>query len=261
MKLKSFFLAFTMIMVMSALFYSCKKDTTTNPSSSSSNSDKTEAPDVYKKIYGASDIYVEDGFVVIKVNGRPDHKSPYYSGTQWSSTLYEDYITGGGTNSSWNQNPNKIGTQNYTYKIPLNPTAATNHVATNLGSIGVALNGVAFYNQYAGPSQPLTTEINSFDQYGGHPDQSNTYHYHVEPTYLTGLYGKSTLLGFLLDGFPVYGPQESGNTLVSSDLDAYHGHTHATADYPNGIYHYHITSDSPYINGNGYYGTAGTATK
>jgi hypothetical protein len=28
-----------------------------------------------------------------------------------------------------------------------------------------------------------------------------------------------------------------------------------TADYPNAIYHYHVTNSDPYINGNGYYGT------
>lgn len=44
-------------------------------------------------------------------------------------------------------------------------------------------------------------------------------------------------------------------------LDAYHGHTHATADYPNGIYHYHINATDPYINGSGFYGTAGTVTQ
>ena len=69
-------------------------------------------------------------------------------------------------------------------------------------------------------------------------------------------------MGFLLDGFPVYGPQEeSGTTVMSSGLDVYHGHTHATVDFPNGTYHYHFTADAPYMNGNGYYGTAGTVTK
>jgi hypothetical protein len=69
-------------------------------------------------------------------------------------------------------------------------------------------------------------------------------------------------MGFLLDGFPVYGPQEeNGTTVTSNMLDAYHGHIHATIDFPNGIYHYHFTSDSPYMNGNGYYGTPGTVSQ
>jgi hypothetical protein len=65
----------------------------------------------------------------------------------------------------------------------------------------------------------------------------------------------------LLDGFPVYGPMENGAAVNNADLDVYHGHSHATAEYPDGIYHYHITSTDPYINGDGFYGTAGTVTQ
>mgnify|MGYP001572441001 FL=1 len=83
----------------------------------------------------------------------------------------------------------------------------------------------------------------------------------MEPLYLTTQNGKAALLGFLLDGFPVYGPLENGSTVVSSSLDQYNGHTHATTEYPNGIYHYHITDDAPYINGGQFYGTPGTTTR
>jgi hypothetical protein len=138
---------------------------------------------------------------------------------------------------------------------------ATNHQATQLGAIGVSLNGVPFFNQYAMGNTPLTNEMNSFDQYNGHPAQTSEYHYHLEPLYLTTTKGKDALLGFLLDGFPVYGPVENGKTITNADLDDYHGHSHATADYPNGIYHYHITSADPYINGDGYYGIPGTVSK
>lgn len=219
----------------------------------------TDALAVYKKIYGATEIYEEGNFIVIKTNGRPEHKSPYYTGTAWAATLYEAY---NGTNTAWSQNPNKIAAFSYTFKIPKNPTSAATKSATPLGAIGVSLNGVPFYNQYAGPNnQALTSEINSFDQYNGHPQQQGAYHYHLEPSWLTALKGKDALLGFLLDGFPVYGPMENGKAVTNSDLDAYHGHTHATSDYPNGIYHYHITSTDPYINGSGFYGTAGTVTQ
>jgi hypothetical protein len=83
----------------------------------------------------------------------------------------------------------------------------------------------------------------------------------MEPIYLLNYLGWDALLGFLLDGFPVYGPIENGVTVTTADLDAYHGHFHATADYPDGIYHYHVTSQDPYINGDGFYGTAGTVTQ
>lgn len=230
------------------LFTQCKKDEETT----------TEVPEVYKKIYGATDLYIDGDYVVIKSNGRPEHKSPYYSGTQWQSSLYEAY---NGSNTNFSQNPNKISAQSYTFKIPLNPSQAASSEATPLGPMGVCVNGVAFYNQYAGPNnQALTSEINSFDQYNGHPDQGYRYHYHVEPSYVTALKGNDALIGFLLDGFPVYGPYENGSLVNSASLDTYHGHSHATADYPNGIYHYHVTSASPYINGSGFYGTPGTVT-
>ena len=216
-----------------------------------------DVPEIYQKIYSASDIYLEDEFVVIQVNGVPDHNSPYFDASDDRNVAYS------GTNENFNLNPNRIDLNaNYTYKIPLNPTAASNPRPTQLGSIGVALNGVSFYNQYAGPNnQPLTDEIDSFDQYNGHPQRVGEYHYHVEPTYLTQSQGNNVLLGFLLDGFPVYGPFENGARVVNSLLDEYHGHEHVTADYPEGIYHYHITDADPYINGSGYYGTAGTVTR
>ncbi|MES2779781.1 MAG: YHYH protein, partial [Bacteroidota bacterium] len=129
------------------------------------------------------------------------------------------------------------------------------------GPIGVAINGIPLFNQYAAMGAPLTSEIISFDQYGGHPQQQGQYHYHIEPYYITAQKSKAVLLGFLLDGFPVYGPLEDGKTLTSADLDVYHGHVHATTEYPNGIYHYHFTADSPYLNGNGFFGTAGTVSQ
>jgi hypothetical protein len=245
--LKSIFIA-AVVMIM----LGC--DTSDDPSSSN-NTD--EIPDVYTKIYGATDMYIEGDYLVIKSNGRPDHKSPYYQGTTWAS-MYEAY---NGSNELWNQNPNKIGTVNYTFKIPLNPSEATNHGATPMGPMGISINGVPFFNQYAAGGVALGDEINSFDQYNGHPAMGSDYHYHIEPLYLTSVKGQNALLGFLLDGFPVYGPVENNVAVTNDNLDAYHGHTHATTEYPNGIYHYHITSNSPYINGSGFYGTAGTVSK
>lgn len=250
--------SFLFLSVVSIVALGCKKNDDAQVIPKVDTTPKEVAPAVYHKIYGARDVYVQGDYVVIKSTGLPDHKSPYYQGTKWSTTMYEAY---NGTNASWNQNPNKISSSSYTFKIPKSPTVGTTHAATPLGAIGVALNGVPFYNQYAGPSQPLTSEINSFDQYNGHPQQHGKYHYHVEPVSLTTAKGTDALLGFLLDGFPVYGPYENENSVSNNDLDTFHGHTHATADYPDGIYHYHITSSDPYINGAGFYGTAGTVSQ
>ncbi|KAA5537010.1 YHYH protein [Taibaiella lutea] len=222
------------------------------------NTDPTDELAIYKRIYGATSVTKDGDYVVITTKDLPDHKSPYYKGTQWESTLWEAY---NGSNSNWSQNPNKIAESDLTFRIPMHPAEASSKTATPLGPIGIALNGVPFFNQYAAQRAPLTNEVNGFDQYGGHPQQEGQYHYHVEPTWLTANKGKDALLGFLLDGFPVYGPTENGTTITNDNLDEYHGHTSVTADYPNGIYHYHITAADPYLNGNGFYGTPGTVTQ
>lgn len=217
-------------------------------------------PDVFQKIYGASSITTDGNYVYIITNGTPDHTSAYYPETH---ALYENFTgtTVGGY--TFHKNPNTIAEKNYTFKIPLNPQAASVQASTPLGPIGVAINGVPLFNQYAGPNnQPLTVEIASFDQWWGHPAQAGDYHYHLEPLYLTTVKtSKSVLMGFLLDGFPVYGPEENGSPVLESDLDALHGHLGVTEDYPDGIYHYHVTNNDPYINGNGFYGTPGTVTQ
>ena len=230
----------------------CKKS-----SSSSTTTPPVTAtlPAMYAKFNTSLQIYVEGNFVVIKSTGIPDHKSPYF---QTNDARYEAY---NGTNASFNLNPNRILTQTLTFKVPVIPSESPTKPATPLGPIGVSINGVPIFNQYAGPGTPLTNEINSFDQYNGHPQMTGQYHYHVEPKYLTTQKGRSALLGVLLDGYPVYGPLENGVTLTSSSLDAYHGHTSATADFPAGIYHYHITADAPYINGSGFFGVPGSVTQ
>ena len=245
-----------MLFFSAILITSCSKssDTVTNTTTS-------DIPAVYKKIYGATSITSDGSFIYIKTKNLPDHKSAYYPST---NSLYESYngTTFGG--NTFAKNPNSIIEQTGTVKIPLNPAVNSAHTATPLGPIGIAINGVFLFNQYAGPNnQALAGEIASFDKYYGHPQQTGMYHYHVEPLYLTTVKStKSGLMGFLLDGFPVYGPsEENGSAVVSSSLDVYHGHSHATVDYPNGIYHYHFTAEAPYLNGNGFYGTPGTITQ
>jgi hypothetical protein len=216
-----------------------------------------DIPSVYQKIYGANNITSDGNYIYIKTNGVPDHESVYF---QKDNPLYQDFkkeLTFAGY--KFFKNPNQITAINYTFKIPLNPVKSETHRPTPLGPIGVAVNGVPLFNQYAGPNRSLSTEARSFDQYLGHPAQRGDYHYHVEPTYLTTVkLNKAALLGFLLDGFPVYGPQEKGKDVTNEMLDEFHGHFNKTEDYPQGIYHYHINNTDPYINGSGFYGVAGT---
>ncbi len=247
------------LLCLICLFVACKKtDSTVTPTDQSST---TTVPDLYKKVYGASSLTSDGTYITIKSAGVPDHESAYYPTT---NALYKSYSGTTFGDNVFKKNPNTISNQTLTFKIPVNPKEATNHTATPLGPIGVAINGVAMFNQYAGPNnQVLAGEIVSFDKYYGHPQQTGQYHYHVEPLYLTTVKStKSGLMGFLLDGFPVYGPnEETGKAVANTDLDVYHGHTHVTIDYPKGIYHYHFTTEAPYLNGNGFFGTAGTVTQ
>ena len=215
-------------------------------------------PAVYNKIYGATSITFDGTWVTIKYNALPDHKSVYYP---IANPLYEAFSGTTFNGVTFMKNPNTIATQNITLKIPVNPVVAATHATTPMGVMGVALNGIPFFNQYAAGGSPLTNEISGFDQWWGHPQNTGMYHYHVEPKYLTTVKAtNSSLMGFLLDGFPVYGPKET-NGSDPTGLDVYHGHTHVTVDYPAGIYHYHISTAAPYINGNGFYGTPGTVTQ
>jgi hypothetical protein len=199
------------------------------------------------------EITVANGQVVLRSDGVPDHESPYFSNGDSRWTAYD------GSNGNFRLNPNRIAEQQFVVRIPSEAAEATVHSATPLGAIGIAVNGVAIFNQYAGPSRPLTFEIDSFDQYNGHPQQTGVYHYHVEPLHLT-LDSGDALVGVLLGGFPVYGPMEGGAVVSNSDLDEFHGHLGVTADFPDGIYHYHVTAQDPYINGSGFYGTPGSVS-
>jgi len=244
---KLLFLTVLLVFAVIPILISCSNDSTTSTTTNQT------LPGVFSKFSSAVTISVDGNYVVLNSKDRPNHKSAYFPTTD---SMYEAY-----NDTGFHQAPGTIIQQNLTFRIPVSPTAASTHQATQGGPIGISLNGVPMFNQYNGQHQPLTSEIASFDQWKGHPQMTGQYHYHAEPTYLTHLYGDSTLIGFLLDGFPVYGPRENGYLITNDSLDVYHGHFSRTADYPNGIYHYHITADAPYINGSGYYGTPGTVTQ
>lgn len=246
--------AFFFALGCGALLNGCRSADANTTTPTTPTSISSDAPAMYTLFGNGVQISVEGTTVVIRATGVPDHKSPYFATTD---ARYQAY---NGTNGAFAINPNRIVEQTLVFRIPVTPVKQANTSPTPLGPIGVSVNGVPLFNQYAGPNQPLTGEINSFDQFAGHPAPGGQYHYHVEPTYLTRA-SREALVGVLLDGFPVYGPMENGRLLTSADLDAAHGHTGATKEFPSGIYHYHTTGDAPYINGSGFVGTPGTVTR
>ena len=194
--------------------------------------------------------------VILKSNGLPDHKTPYWG---VGNALYEDFPTG------YHANVNtSMTSHNYSMTIPVTPDLASTHEATSLGAIGMAINGVPIYNDREGGNVALDAlTITTFDYSGAHPGPGQDYHYHTTGRYTTQ--DDAKLIGFLRDGFPIYGRKDT--TGVYPTLDTYGGHTGPTQDFPTGIYHYHA-SNVNYLNtgyyilkAGSYYGTKGTFTQ
>lgn len=224
---------------------------TTMPASDDSNG-LTGWDAILAKFTGNVQVFVDGDSIVVRTDGVPNHGSPYFG---IGDARYEEPHAG------MVVNPNRIAEQNLEFRIPANPSVAASGGETRLGPIGVALNGVSFFNQYAGRTatgwQALDNEIATFDSHNGHPTGTQLYHYHFEPVFLTAS-DKAALIGVMMDGFPIYGPNDP-NGVPATDLDECNGHTHATAEFPEGIYHYHATTEFPYLVGC-YRGQSGTVT-
>lgn len=136
-------------------------------------------------------------------------------------------------------------------------------------TVGVAVNGVALVG---GDIKTL-----SFDDCLGHTDTDHHYHYHMAPKCLFEDLGipypcnatwwhrknrakywpqtgpASPLVGWALDGFPIYGPYDQDGKLTrSKDLDACNGRE------VDGNYQYVMTPEPPFIMGC-FTGTPGAA--
>src|SRR6266545_1588613 len=216
---------------------------TTPSSTKTSTGSAVNTTAIYPMFGAAATVTLDGSTAVIRTTDVPDH--PYWGA---GNALYEPPHAGMIPNGF------TLVPQNLVLRISLAPQSTTAS-DTPLGPIGVAINGVVFYNQYAAGRQPLGMEILSFDRFNGHPTPSAQYHYHFEPLYITSS-SRSRLIGVLLDGFPVYGPQDADGR-IPSDLDSCHGHVAVTAEFPSGIYHYHTADTVPYIAGC-YRGTPGT---
>ena len=234
-----------------ALAVACNSSSPTAPSAMTAAATTTPAASgvnasgIYAQFQSAVSVTMTGTTVMLRSSGVPDHTSPYWGR---GHAQYEAPHTG------MVLAPNQIAAQSLSLQVPLAPAVGTAS-DTPLGPMGLAVNGVAIFNQYAAGRSPLTNEILTFDRFNGHPQQTGQYHYHVEPLWLTSNRGADSLIGVLLDGFPVYGPRDQDGSMPGG-LDSCNGHTHTTREVPSGIYHYHVVSAPPYISGC-YRGTAG----
>ena len=132
------------------------------------------------------------------------------------------------------------------WSIPLNPVIAATPTptATNFfkGAVAVAANGIPIFNALNNRGEDSYL-IGELDQYGGHCGKADDYHYHTAPLSLDSINADILPIAFALDGFAVYASKEPNGAAMTT-LDANHGH------YLNGVYHYHGTTNYPYLVGN-----------
>lgn len=146
--------------------------------------------------------------------------------------------------------------------ITTRPTYVDKVTNTSLGRIGVAITGAQIFNDYEDMGRTITAlddnvihdHVPFVDECHGHTLVDGTnYHYHGIPLCITGDLDQegqhSIMIGVLEDGFPVYGNQDAaGSTITNDDLDECSGHFGPTPEFPEGIYHYHLTADeAPYM--------------
>jgi hypothetical protein len=125
----------------------------------------------------------------------------------------------------WAMNPNIPVNQNWSFKIPRFPVQNTGTLtAIGNGQIGVFINGVVAFNAGDGMTYnnggiwhrnaQYFRSRNAFDTSGGHPAPGGSYHYHInmKKLYTANASQHSPLLGYMFDGFPIYGSYAYSNT-------------------------------------------------
>jgi hypothetical protein len=130
------------------------------------------------------------------------------------------------------------------WSIPLQPEYATTPLSTTSnfmkGAVALAVNGIPIFNALNNRGED-SFAIGELDQWGGHCGRADDYHYHAAPLHLSTISGLQ-VIAMALDGFPVYGAKEPDGTAMQT-LDTNHGHEW------KGRYHYHGTSNYPYVIG------------
>jgi hypothetical protein len=86
-----------------------------------------------------------------------------------------------------------------------------------MGMIGIATNGVALFNALDDSHRDAVAHETQ-DLCDGHPQRRSIYHYHSIPTCIAGTTAKAQqkLVGYALDGFPIFGPRDENGTLLTN---------------------------------------------
>ena len=118
-------------------------------------------------------------------------------------------------------NPNRIRVQDFHFRLPLEPKRASAITRVPMGPIGMALNGVVFFNPFEAGGMNAIEGYSEvwLDSCCGHPQQHGVYHYHKYPSCVKSPFADdgqrhSPVLGFAFDGFPVHGPYEEAGVMA-----------------------------------------------
>lgn len=174
-------------------------------------------------------------FIRAVADSQPDYLTPYFSAT---NPCYSE--------STSTLNPNKLATQSLAIEFPVMTDTAGQ--AMPLGTVGLAINGVAIFSNQARPGDDIYQEVQTFDACGAHPTANGVYHYHGEPYAVSS--SDAELIGTLRDGYPVYGRLDVDESFPT--LDERGGHIGTTPDSTTPVYHYHLnqqTSSNPATRG------------
>ena len=188
--------------------------------------------------------------VIMQPNGIPNHTRDAY----YAVPISQEIVVPDASTSKIVKDPTKA--QTYKFTIPTAPKYSSRTTTTSLGSIGVMISGAVLYNHYEGDGKTVAMASNftitdkngvtaSFvDKCAGHPTPNmGAYHYHGLPSCVTSQVDQpskpSHIIGFALDGFPIYGDRDiKGKKVLVNSLDKCNGIYSATPEFPNGIYHY-----------------------
>lgn len=187
--------------------------------------------------------------VLMQPTGIPNHAREAYYAVPKAGVVVPDATT-----ANIIADPTKA--QTYKFTIPTTPKYSSKVTSTSLGSIGVMISGAVLYNPFEGDGKTVAMAKNftitnsagitaSFiDKCAGHPTPDiGAYHYHGLPNCVTAKVDKvskpSHIIGFALDGFPIYGDRDiKGKQVTAKNLDQCNGVISATPEFPKGIYHY-----------------------
>ncbi|MEC8051316.1 MAG: YHYH protein [Myxococcota bacterium] len=261
-----------------------------NPNNESDTSDQADAGEEISVYLSATDDCPERGYFLDV--GSFEGPGPSYDAPRLEVSCDDENLmvsANGLPHYSFVQTtPNALRSQNFNWVVPRFPELA---MATStiplLGTVAFSVNGVPIYGpneaQFPDPfGDPVYNDL--LDECLGHTGGQGDYHYHamfVRCLSAIGLEGvedrsvPSPILGYALDGFPIYGPLGCVDDACTSVVEfksgwvqtgdpttyAWDNHAYQPSDAgdvldacngrigPDGTYRYHATATFPYVLG------------